>query len=77
LDFLPKVSNVLQALIFASWHLGVSYTPASLIFIVFLIFPLGLLLGHLMRATNGIVTPASLHAGFAIPIYLAFLTYVA
>jgi membrane protease YdiL (CAAX protease family) len=70
------VANVLQALIFAFAHAGITYTTSSLLFIVLGVFPLGLVMGYLMRKTNGVVTPALFHAGVDIPIYLAFLTYV-
>jgi len=72
-----RVSNVLQAIIFAIAHAGITYTPASVLFIVLGVFPLGLFGGYLMRRTNGVVTPALFHAGADIPIYLAFLSYVA
>ena len=69
-------SNVLQAIIFSIAHAGITYTPTALLFIVALVFPLGLLAGYLMRATNGIIAPATFHAGLDIAIYLAFLSYV-
>ena len=82
--FLPKynaifgigLSNVLQAMIFSVAHVGVTYTPSALLFIVAAVFPLGLAAGYLMRATNGIVVPAIFHAGLDVAIYIAFLSYV-
>lgn len=70
------VANVLQALVFAFAHAGVTYTPSALVFILVAVFPLGLLAGYLMRSSDGVVAPALLHAGLDIPIYLAFLTFV-
>jgi len=70
------VSNILQALVFAFAHAGVTYTPNALVFILVSVFPLGLIAGYLMRSSNGVIAPAIFHAGVDIPIYLAFLTYV-
>lgn len=69
-------TNILQALIFAFAHLGVTYTPNAILFILVSIFPLGLIGGYLMRRSGSVVAPAIFHAGVDIPIYLAFLTYV-
>jgi membrane protease YdiL (CAAX protease family) len=69
-------ANILQALVFAFAHLGVTYTPSAVIFTLVAVFPLGLLAGYLMRSSDGVVAPALFHAGVDIPIYLAFLTYV-
>ncbi|HEX5503465.1 MAG TPA: CPBP family intramembrane glutamic endopeptidase [Thermomicrobiales bacterium] len=69
------VANVLQAALFATAHAWITYTPTALLFIVALVFPLGLLAGYLVRATNGVVVPAIVHAALDLAIYLAFLTY--
>jgi uncharacterized protein len=74
--FGPYLSNVVQAVIFALAHVGVSYTPFALLFIVLFVFPLGLLTGYLMRSSNGILAGSLFHAGADIPIYVAFLSYV-
>ena len=71
------VANVLQAAIFALAHAGIAYTPAVLLFIVALVFPLGLVTGYLMRVTNGVLAPAIFHAALDLAIYLPFLTAVA
>lgn len=68
-------SNLLQALIFAAAHAGVTYTPFVLVFIALIIFPVGLIAGYLMRTTKGMLAPTIFHAGIDIPLYLAFLTY--
>jgi hypothetical protein len=68
-------ANVLQAVVFAVAHAGISYTPVAVLFIVLIVFPLGLITGTLMHRTNGILAPSILHAAFDIPIYLAFLTF--
>lgn len=69
-------ANILQALVFAFAHAGVSYTVNTLLFILVAVFPLGLIGGFLMRRSDGVVAPAIFHAGVDIPIYLAFLTFV-
>ncbi len=74
--FGPYLSNVVQAIIFALAHIGVSYTPFALLFIVLFVFPLGLITGYLMRSSNGILAGTLFHAGADIPIYVAFLSYV-
>jgi membrane protease YdiL (CAAX protease family) len=76
LAFGPYMSTFVQAVVFASWHLGVGYTSSVLVFVVLIVFPLGLLGGYLTRS-SGSIFPASLfHAGADMPIYLGFLTYV-
>jgi membrane protease YdiL (CAAX protease family) len=69
-------ANTLQALVFAFAHLGVTYTPDAVLFILVAVFPLGLIGGYLMRRSDGVLAPAIFHAGVDIPIYLAFLTFV-
>lgn len=69
-------ANMLQAIIFSVAHAGITYTPSAILFIVALIFPLGLFFGYLMRATNGILTPGLFHAGVDLAIYITFLSYV-
>lgn len=68
-------ANILQALIFAFAHVGITYTPNALFFILVAVFPLGLVAGRLMRHSDGVVAPAIFHAAVDIPIYLAFLTF--
>jgi uncharacterized protein len=74
--FSGPVSIFLSAIVFGIAHLGVTYSASSIIFILIAVFPLGLITAFLMRRTNGVVTPAILHAGFDILIYWAFLSYV-
>jgi membrane protease YdiL (CAAX protease family) len=76
LFFGAGVANVLQAAVFAVAHVGVTYTPILLVFLVAVVFPLGLLGGYLMRASKGIFVPAILHGAFDIQIYLGFLATV-
>ncbi len=73
--FGPRIANVLQAIVFASAHVGVTYTPNFLLFVVLLIVPLGLFGGYLMRATNSVITPGIFHGALDMGIYLAFLSY--
>jgi membrane protease YdiL (CAAX protease family) len=76
LVFGPFMSTLVQAVIFASWHLGVTYTPYLLVFVVFVIFPIGLIAGYLTRSAHSILAPSILHAGVDLPVYLGFLSYV-
>jgi len=71
-----RVSILLTAIVFGIAHLGVSYAASSIIFVLVFAFPLGIATAFLMRRTDGVVTPAIFHAGFDVPIYLAFLSYV-
>jgi membrane protease YdiL (CAAX protease family) len=73
--FDPRVANVLQAAVFSIAHAGVTYTPSALVFIVLLVFPIGLAAGYLMRASSGVLVPAVFHAGLDLAIYLPFLSY--
>lgn len=73
--FGPWVANVMQAFVFAFAHIGITYTPNALFFILVAVFPLGLVAGQLMRRSDGVVAPAIFHAAVDIPIYLAFLTF--
>ncbi|HET8627727.1 MAG TPA: CPBP family intramembrane glutamic endopeptidase [Thermomicrobiales bacterium] len=68
-------ANALQAALFATAHAWITYTPTAVLFIVAVVFPLGLLAGYLMRASDGIVVPGIVHAALDLAIYLAFLTY--
>jgi membrane protease YdiL (CAAX protease family) len=74
--FNARVANVLQAVIFGVAHAGVTYTPSALVFILLVVFPLGLLGGYLMRASNGVLTPAIAHGALDMAIYVGFLSYV-
>lgn len=69
-------SILISSIVFGIAHLGVTYTPSAILFILVAVLPLGLVTALLMRRTDGIVTPAVLHAGFDLPIYWSFLTYV-
>jgi membrane protease YdiL (CAAX protease family) len=76
LFFGAGVANVLQATVFAVAHVEVTYTPMLLLFLVAAVFPLGLLAGYLMRASNGIWVPAIVHGALDMAIYLGFLASV-
>jgi membrane protease YdiL (CAAX protease family) len=69
----PLPSNLIQATIFASFHLQVRYTQYLLLF-VGITFILGLWLGHLMQKSGNLLGPSVFHAGADIPIYLVFLS---
>src|SRR2546427_10078694 len=70
----PLPSNILQATIFAAFHIQVHYTPELLPFLG-ITFILGLWLGYLMQKSGNILASALFHSGADIPIYLAFLSY--
>lgn len=70
------VANLLQAVVFTTAHLSVGYTPALLVFLGVLVFPLGLLGGYLMRAANSLVVPTIVHGALDMVIYLGFLAAV-
>jgi membrane protease YdiL (CAAX protease family) len=74
--FGKHAANLLQAVIFTIAHAGITYTPTALLFLIVIVFPLGLITGYLMRTTRSILAPMIFHAGTDIPIYLAFLSYV-
>jgi membrane protease YdiL (CAAX protease family) len=76
LAFGPVLATFVQAIIFASWHVGVTYTSSALPFIVLLVFPMGLLGGYLTRSARSILPASLFHAGLDMPIYLGFLSYV-
>lgn len=83
--FLPRLNaifnawtaNIVQAAIFSVAHLGVTYTPSALVFIILIVFPLGLVAGYLARATRSLLTPIIFHGALDMAIYLTFLTYAA
>jgi membrane protease YdiL (CAAX protease family) len=74
--FGPHLATFIQAAIFASWHVGVTYTASALVFIVLFAFPLGLIGGYLTRSSGSIIPASLFHTGADIPIYLGFLSYV-
>lgn len=74
--FGPYLATIIQAAIFASWHVGVTYTSSAILFIVLFAFPLGLIGGYLTRSSGSIVPSSLFHAGVDMPIYLGFLSFV-
>lgn len=74
--FGPYLATLVQAVIFTSWHAGVSYTPFLLIFLLLFIFPVGLLAGYLTRSSGSILPAWLFHMGADIPLYVGFLSYV-
>ena len=72
----PWSANLLQAALFAGAHLGVTYTPSAIVFVVCIVLPLGLVAGYLTRKTHSVLTPAIFHGALDIAIYLTFLTAV-
>lgn len=74
--FGPVAATFIQAAIFASWHVGVTYAASTLLFIILFAFPLGLVGGYLTRSSRSIVPSSLFHAGADLPIYLGFLSAV-
>jgi len=68
-----KPSNLVQAIIFASFHLQVQYTSFLIVFVGITLI-LGLWLGYLMGKSGSLLGPTVFHAGADIPIYLVFLS---
>ncbi|MCX6655314.1 MAG: type II CAAX endopeptidase family protein [Candidatus Bathyarchaeota archaeon] len=67
--FGPKISNLLQAIIFCTIHLSVSYSPEPNLFVI-LTFILGLAWGYLMQKTNSLLGSVLFHAGTDISIII-------
>ena len=67
-------SNMLSAIIFASFHFQVTYTPALLPFLGIVLIE-GLFLGYLMQKSGSVLASAIFHAGSDIPIFLVYLSY--
>jgi membrane protease YdiL (CAAX protease family) len=68
-------SNILTAFVFAASHVGVSYTPALLVFLG-MTFVLGLVCGYVMQKTNSIIGPALFHAAMDITIALGAFSFL-
>jgi membrane protease YdiL (CAAX protease family) len=65
---------MLAAIIFASFHVQVTYTPALLPFLG-IAFVSGLFYGYLMQKSGSVLASAIFHAGMDIPIFLVYLSY--
>jgi membrane protease YdiL (CAAX protease family) len=74
--FGARWANVLLAIVFTVAHINVTYTPMVVVFLVAVVFPLGLLPSVLMRASNSLVVPAVMHGALDLPIYLGFLVSI-
>ncbi len=72
----PFGSNLLSAVIFASFHVQVQYTPALIPFLIIALV-LGLLFGYLMQKSDSLLPSLIFHAGSDIPIFLVYLSYSA
>lgn len=70
----PLSANSLSAIIFASFHVQITYTPALVPFLVFALV-LGLLFGYLMQKSGSLLPSVIFHAGSDIPIFLVYLSY--
>jgi membrane protease YdiL (CAAX protease family) len=70
----PLSSNMLAAIIFASFHVQVQYSRSLPIFLAVALIQ-GLVLGYLMQKSESILAPVVFHAGTDIPIFLVYLSY--
>lgn len=70
----PLSSNVLAAIIFASFHVQVQYSRSLPIFLAIALIQ-GLVLGYLMQKSRSILASVIFHAGTDIPIFLVYLSY--
>jgi len=66
-------ANLLIALIFAAWHIGVDYTPMVLLFSA-ITFLLGLAWGAVIQKTDSLWGSVIFHAGADIPVFIAILS---
>lgn len=71
--FGPKLSNLLQAIIFCTIHLSVSYSPEPNLFVI-LTFVLGLAWGYLMQKTDSLLGSVLFHAGTDISIIISIFS---
>ncbi|MHA2060381.1 MAG: CPBP family intramembrane glutamic endopeptidase [Candidatus Ranarchaeia archaeon] len=67
--FSGRVANLLQALIFSSIHVGVTYTSSMLLF-VGMTFVLGIVWGYMVQRTDSLLGSILFHAGTDIAIIL-------
>lgn len=73
--FLGSISvNLLQAIIFTSFHVAVGYSR-SLVFFLAIALVQGLVLGYLMQKSESAIPGIIFHAGIDIPIFLVYLSY--
>ncbi len=70
----PLSSNLLAAIIFASFHVQVQYSRSLPIFLAIALIQ-GLILGYLMQKSGSILSSVIFHAGTDIPIFLVYLSY--
>ena len=71
-----RMSNLLQAPIFALAHYNHEYAQFGFVFLVSFVsvtFLLGFGLGYLMQKTDGLLGPTLAHAGVDVGIYLAII----
>ncbi len=70
----PFSSNLLAAIIFASFHVQVQYSRSLPIFLAIALIQ-GLILGYLMQKSESLLASVIFHAGIDIPIFLVYLSY--
>jgi len=67
------LSNFLQTIIFTLPHLGETYSPVLLVFLV-IVFLLGLAFGAVIQKTNSLLGSILFHAGTDIPVILGIFS---
>jgi membrane protease YdiL (CAAX protease family) len=75
LFFGSKISNLLQAIIFCTIHLSVSYSPEPTLFVI-LTFVLGLAWGYLMQRTDSLLGSVLFHAGTDISVIIQIFSAI-
>jgi membrane protease YdiL (CAAX protease family) len=71
--FGPKTANILQAVIFCTIHLSVTYTAEPYLFVI-LTFFLGLAWGYVTQRTDSLLGSVLFHAGTDIPIIISIFS---
>lgn len=73
--FTPLASNILAAVVFASFHVEVRYSASIVLFLAYAL-AIGLVAGWMMQRSNSILASTIFHAGTDIPIFLVYLSWV-
>jgi membrane protease YdiL (CAAX protease family) len=71
----PLTSNTVTAIVFASFHVAVTYSSSLPIFLVITLV-LGLFLGYLTQKSGSLLPSVLFHAATDIPIFIVYLSYI-
>ena len=71
----PLTSNIVTAIVFASFHVAVTYSSSLPIFLVITLV-LGLFLGYLTQKSGSLLPSVLFHAATDIPIFIVYLSYI-